>query len=279
VLGRAAALVLLAAGPALFAALAASILVGLLQVRPLWTWEPLRPKLSRLDPLGGLKNLIGLRRLAELVRTLLFLVAMVTVMVFTLKEALPDLLSLTGASPAVVGVTLARYLALLGLRGGLILLVAAAADYGLQRLWHLKDLRMTKEEVRREHKETEGDPQHKAARKRLHQEILEHDMVERVKGASLVVVNPTRIAVALRYDAAQDGAPRVVARGERLLAARIREVARQAKVPIFHDVPLARALHQLAPGDEIPEALYVAVADLLRAVGEESRNADRAQPA
>lgn len=270
VLGRAADLLLLASGPALGAAVVAALLVGLFQVRPLWTWEPLRPKLARLEPIGGLKRLFGIRRLVDLARSLVALAALMAVVAVTLKEALPDLLGLTASGPAAVTSTLGHWVVVLIGRGGLVLIVAAALDYGLQRYRHERDLRMTKEEVRREQKESEGDPGHRAARRRLHQEILEHDMVERVRTADLVVVNPTHIAVALRYEAARDPAPRVVAKGEHLLAARIKEVARQARVPIFHDVPLARALHTLSPGEEIPEALYVAVADLLRAVAEES---------
>lgn len=273
VLGRALDVVLLAAGPALGAGVLAAVLAGLFQVRPLWTWQPLKPQLSRLDPLKGLRQLFGLRKLVDLVKSLAALTALVLVAAVTLGEALPDLLRLTGASPAGSLAVIGSWIGVLALRSALVLLVVAAVDYGLQRFRHEKDLRMTKEEVKREHKESEGDPQHKAARKRLHQEIVEHDMVERVRTADLVVVNPTHLAVALRYDRERDDAPRVVAKGERLLAARIKEVARQARVPIFHDVPLARALHALEPGDEIPEALYTAVADLLRAIAEEEGHA------
>lgn len=269
VLGRALDVVLLSSGPALLAGAAAALVAGLFQVRPLWTWEPMRPKLSKLNPLTGLKQLVSLRRLVDLVKNLFALTALCVVAGVTLWEALPSLLRLTGAAPAQALAVIGSWMGVLAIRGALVLLVVAAVDYGMQRYRHGKDLRMTKDEVKREHKQSEGDPQHKAARKSLHQEILEHDMVERVRTSDLVVVNPTHIAVALRYDAAKDEAPRVVAKGERLLAARIREVARQARVPIFHDVPLARALHSLTPGDEIPEALYMAVADLLKAVARE----------
>src|SRR6187551_79059 len=125
---------------------------------------------------------------------------------------------------------------------------------------------MTREEVKREYKESEGDPSHRAERQRLHRELLEQRMVAEVRKADFVVVNPDHIAVALRYDRDGESAPVVVARGERLLAERIKQVAREAGVPIFRDVTLARSLRELPEGEEIPAALYEAVAEILRAV-------------
>lgn len=273
VLGRALDVVLWSVGPALLAGVAAAILVGV-QVRPLWTWEPLRPKLERIDVLQGLRRLFGLRRLVDLARSLAALTAMLVVAGVTLWEAAPDLIRLGGVGPPGVGATLAAWITVLAMRGGLVLLAAAVVDLLLQRHRHHRDLRMTKDEVRREHKDTEGDPQHRAARKRMHQEIMENDMLQQVRTADLVVVNPAHLAIALRYDERRDDAPRVVAKGQRLLAARIKEVAREARVPIFHDVPLARALHELEAGQEIPEALYDAVAELLRVLADEAARAD-----
>jgi flagellar biosynthesis protein FlhB len=148
----------------------------------------------------------------------------------------------------------------------LVGLALGVADYLFVWRRHARGLRMTREEVRRESKESEGDPSHRAERKRLHREILEQRMVEEVRKADFVVVNPDHIAVALRYDRDGDGAPIVVASGERLVADRIRQVARQAGVPIFRDVTLARSLHELPEGAEIPVALYEAVAEVLRVV-------------
>lgn len=129
----------------------------------------------------------------------------------------------------------------------------------------MKRLRMAKEEVKREYKDAEGDPQIKAARERAHQEMLAAAAVGNVKKATVVVVNPTHLATALRYDEEQgDAAPVVVASGEGDLAARIVAAARDYAVPIVQDVALARALAELQIGDAIPEALYEAVAEILR---------------
>src|SRR5205814_4053974 len=121
-------------------------------------------------------------------------------------------------------------------------------------------------EVRRDTRETEGDPRHKAERQRLHRALAEQRMLEDVRKADFVVVNPDHLAIALRYDRDGEAAPVVVARGERLLAERIKEVAREAGVPIFRDVTLAHSLRALEQGDQIPEALYEAVAETLRVV-------------
>ncbi len=148
--------------------------------------------------------------------------------------------------------------------------VLATAVGGLDLLWrrrrHRQRLRMTRDEVKRERKEAEGDPTHKAERQRLHRELLEQRMLDEVRRADFVVVNPDHIAAAIRYDREGPSAPRVVAKGERLVAARIREIAREAGVPIFRDVALARSVRDVRVGDEIPEALYEAVAKILRVV-------------
>jgi flagellar biosynthesis protein FlhB len=136
-----------------------------------------------------------------------------------------------------------------------------AIDWALARSRHRRALLMTRDEVRREPKEDEGDPAYKSERRRLHRGLLEAGALSR---AAVVVVNPTRIAVALRHDRDGDEAPRVVAKGCGAAAARIRSEARRAGIPIVHDVPLARALHRLADvGDEIPEELYEAAAAVL----------------
>jgi type III secretion protein U len=155
----------------------------------------------------------------------------------------------------------------LGARLGLRLATAAAvlgtADYLWQRHRHAKSLRMSREELKREHKESEGDPLHKAERQRLHREIMEQQTIDEVRRAKLVVVDGDRLAVALRYDPDQAGTPVVVAKGERLVAAMIREVAREAGVPVLGDGALAQALRGVEEGDEIPEATFEAAARLL----------------
>ena len=123
---------------------------------------------------------------------------------------------------------------------------------------------MTKHEVREEYKETEGNPLHKSLRRQMHREILLQSIMEAVRRANVVVVNPTHLAVALRYERGAMNAPVVVAKGAELAAARIRELAKESHVPVTRDVSLARALYELEVDEEVPEELYEAVAVVLR---------------
>jgi flagellar biosynthesis protein FlhB len=143
-------------------------------------------------------------------------------------------------------------------------LLLGAIDYVfVRRAWLLRN-RMSKDEVKREHREAEGDPEVKAARRRAHQEALAGSMIAAVKSATVLIVNPTHLATALRYHETEDDAPTVIAHGEGDLARRLVEAAHAYGVPVVRDVPVAHALRELQLGDEIPEALYEAVAEVLR---------------
>ena len=242
-------------------ALAAAFLAGALQTGALFAPDALRPRLERLDPLRGLARLLSPEQALRAALGVAKAAVLVSVLVSWSRGASGRLAALPGAAaagalaaalPALAGlvVRLAAALALLGL-----------VDLALERRRFLRALRMTRDEVRRELREEEGDPAHRSERRRAHRAVLESGPVAR---ATVVVVNPTHVAVALRHDRGADGAPRVLAKGTGLGAWRIRSAARRAGVPIVRDVPLARALHRLAEvGDEIPEELYDAAAALL----------------
>ena len=151
-------------------------------------------------------------------------------------------------------------------RVGLLYMLFSIFDLWFQRRSYMKDMMMSKDEVKREYKESEGDPHHKHKRKEMHMEILEGAQMEAVKGADVVVTNPTHLAIALRYDKEKDNAPRVIAKGMNLRAEAIKELAKQSNVSILRNVPLAHALHRLEVGHEIPEELYDAVAEVLNFV-------------
>lgn len=262
-LGAAAASVALRMlGPPLGAVVVVALVLGLAQTRGLLL-APVRVDLARL---GGWRRLFGGQAaLASLIA--LLKVALIGVLAWlTLRPLLGSVVALTGTPPARLlgalgGLTqrLAVRLALAGVAFGVV-------DYLLTARRHRRGLRMTREEVRRDYKEAEGDPAHRGERQRLHRELLEQRMIEEVRKADFVVVNPDHIAVALKYDPQGDAAPVVVAKGERLVAERIKQVAREAGVPIFRDVTLARSLAELAEGGEIPAELYEAVAEILRVV-------------
>ncbi|MGH7437326.1 MAG: EscU/YscU/HrcU family type III secretion system export apparatus switch protein [Polyangiaceae bacterium] len=227
------------------------------------------PDLRRLDPLAGLRALLSAARLWSIARALAGGALVGWLAYLGLRGHLVDLArlarqpTLAGRVGSEVAVSLGWQVAAVGLAFGVVDLVV------LRSAW-LDRLKMTRDEVRREHKDAEGDPQLKAARARAHHELLAQATLANVREASVVVVNPTHLACALRYDAdGGDEAPVVVASGEGDFAARIVDAAREAGVPVVRDVPLARALVELEVGDAIPEALYQAVAEILREVWED----------
>ncbi len=231
--------------------------------------KKLAPKLDKLNPISGLKQLVSLQRLIAILRAALFAAGVAFFVNSALREHAADIARTTGRLDAAAA--LAGSIALdVAKRAALLGLFLAVLDVVITRRSWRKRLMMSKDEVKREHKESEGDPQLKAARERAHHEMLASATIANVKTASVVVVNPTHIACALRYDEGEgDEAPVLVASGQGDLAQKIIEAARQYGVPVLRDVPLARALVELEVGTAIPEALYEAVAEILREAWDE----------
>jgi flagellar biosynthesis protein FlhB len=248
----------------LMAGVVAAIALGFMQTGGLFATEALKFDTQKLMP--NFKKFVSMDMVMELVKGFVKVALASAVAWASIKPLLGALANLTGLPAMGTMVILGYGAKQVGNRMVLVVAVVGFGDFLWQRHTYMKQLRMSREEQKKEYKESEGDPQHKAERKRLHHEIMEGRMVNEVKKANFVVVNPTHIAVAIRYDKDKDAAPIVLAKGELLLADRIRQAAREAGVPIFRDVSLARALRDVQEGDEIPEALYEAVAEILRQV-------------
>ncbi len=237
------------------------------------------PRLERLDPVAGLRGLFSAARFWSVLRALAAGALVGWLACKVLMARMVDLAHLTGR-PARVGEVAADAARTLAWQVSLLGLALGAIDVVVTRRAWLGRLRMTKAEVTREHKDAEGDPHIKAARTRAHQEVMTQATLASVRQASVVIVNPTHLACALRYDERDgDHAPVVVASGEGDLAARIVEAAREAGVPVVRDVPLARALLELEIGAAIPEALYEAVAEILREVWDDESGQSTLPPA
>lgn len=248
--------------PVLGAAALISAVLGFVQTGGAFTAARFAPDFARVDPLQGIKGLLSLERLFTLLRALLGALAVGWLAWGVLRDHLGDVAAMAGRGEAVG--TLSWLLGRRLLWGAAVVgLLLGAADYFFVRRAWLQRHRMTKDEVKREYRESEGDPEVKAARRRAHQEALAGSMIAAVKDATVLIVNPTHLATALRYQD-EDDAPSVLAHGEGDLAQRMIEAAHAYGVPVVRDVPVAHALRELALGDEIPEALYEAVAEILR---------------
>lgn len=246
-------------------------LLNYVQVGFRFSAQTLAPNLKRLDPATNIKQKFSTTLLYTMLKMLTFIMIFFFCAYLFSRSRLAEL----GQHIASSSTTPRDIFEFFGasIKSSLLFIIPlvlalAGVDYLYQRYSFLKKNRMSKDEVMREFKENEGDPQLKSDRKRMHQEILEHQMLERVAKADCVVINPTHLAVAVKYDEAESDAPLVLAKGQEKFAERIRDIAKQAGVPIVRNVPLARALYELEIDDAIPEDLFDAMAELLRFVYE-----------
>jgi len=223
----------------------------------------LAPKPERIDPLAGFRRLFSKRSGFELAKSLVKMAMLLAITWWTLSGRAEAIIGLSGLELGPALAVLGKTALLLAGRLILLLVVLAGADYAFQRWQHEQDIMMTPQELKEEYKETEGDPLLKSRLRALQRELSLRRMMEDVKRADVVVTNPTHYAVALSYKE-EEGAPRVLAKGADLVAARIRETAQAAKVPVVENAPLARALFaECEVGDRIPLKLFQAVAELL----------------
>ncbi len=258
--------VILLSLPVAAAAAIVGALVDFLQVGPLLAIDSVMPKMDKLNPLSGLKNMFGKKQLVELLKSM-FKIGITGYVVFgVVRDSLGMVVLTVRSEPKVLLEVLGELVFRVSVRVGILFLIFAVFDVWWQRRSYYKDLMMTKDEVKREYKESEGDPHHKAARKQFHQEILEGAQMEAVKSADVIVTNPDHVAVALQYDKEKDTAPRVICKGIDSRAEAIKALAREADVAILRNVPLAHALLRVDVDEEIPEELYDAVAEVLNFV-------------
>lgn len=250
--------------PLLGALLLAGVLAPLLQVGPLLASEALTLRLDRLDPIAGLKRLGSVERLFDLAKALVKLTLLLVIARAVLRPHLDRILQLVGADPAATAATLRILAWRLALPLLAMLVALAILDVAWTRHRHRHRLRMTRQEVREEVLQREGNPHVRARMRQTARELTRQRLLAEVPRADVVVRNPTHFAVALAYDRARMAAPIVLAKGRGRLALRILEIARQHEVPIVEDPPLARLVFRSARvGGEIPVALYEAVAEIL----------------
>jgi flagellar biosynthetic protein FlhB len=248
--------------PVIVAALLGCVLAGGLQLGwpPMWRWPTV--DVTRVFKLGGAAKALSPKAMVGRLASALVRIAVIGAVVAV--AALRELRAVAATDPHAIAPRLGRAVITLGLAGAAALIAIGAIDYLRSRRSLGEKMKMTTSELKQEHRESEGDPQVKGSRRRRMRELSKRRAVAATKTADVVLVNPTHYAVAIRYRAAEGGAPRVVAKGVDELALRMREAARAAGVPVIERPPLARALHKLVKEEqEIPSALYHAVAEVL----------------
>jgi flagellar biosynthetic protein FlhB len=250
--------------PILAALTAAGVLASVLVGGFVFSSEGLRPKWNAINPAVAVQNLFDKRTLVRLLASILKLLFVSLIVWFYLRDKLEVLAALRWAWSAEIVSATGRIILGLGLRVGVAILLLGLADAFYQRWQHMQELKMTRQEVRQEHKDLEGSPQIKARIRRIQVEMSMRRLMRQVPKASVILVNPTHVAVALRYEARTMAAPILLAKGADLMAERIIKIGRSYGIPIVQRPPVARAIYAtVKPGQPIPEALYMAVAEVL----------------
>jgi flagellar biosynthetic protein FlhB len=253
----------LSVAPVAGACVVSGVLASVAQVGFHPSTHSLKPDFRRINPVSGLRNLLGPNLIFEGLKAVSKVAIVAFVATMALLPGLTDLASLVGIKPAALGVVFGQRAMEIAQRATLAYLLIGLIDYGWRRYRHEKQLRMTKQQVKDETRQYGVSAEVKMAQRRRQMQAARARMMAAVPGADVVVTNPTHFAVALRYDGTRT-APEVVAKGQDLIAAQIRRVAEEHDVPLVADPPLARALHQSVEiGQVIPEELYAAVARVL----------------
>jgi len=253
-----------AVGPVLLVVGVAAFVVSISQVGFVVNEEALKFKPNRLDPIQGAKRIVSTRSLVELVKGILKITIVGVISYWVISPEMPRIALLVDSNVADIFKYTGAMVFKVGIYTALALLVMAILDYVYQRYEFNKSIRMTKQEVKEENKQTEGDPQVRMRIRSLQRENARRRMMDEVPEADVVITNPTHYAVALKYDVDTRAAPMVVAKGKNLIAQKIKEIARESGVPMVENKPLAQALFKsVEVGQGIPEDLYRAVAEVL----------------
>jgi len=250
--------------PFLLTLMAVGVAANLMQVGFIFSGEPIQPKLSKINPLKGLKNMFSLKTIAELLKSIVKISVVGVIAYLAIRGGADDVLPLMEQSVWQVMAYIGQVSFRILFATCWALIVLALMDYLYQHWEHGRSLRMTKQELKDEYKNTEGDPLIKSRIRRLQREMAMRRMMTKVPTADVVITNPTHLAVALQYDQGRMAAPVVVAKGANLIAERIKEIARENGVTVVENKPLAQVLYKMVDiAEAIPDNLYQAVAEVL----------------
>ncbi|MEN8257734.1 MAG: flagellar biosynthesis protein FlhB [Thermodesulfobacteriota bacterium] len=234
------------------------------QVGVLFTTEKIAPKYEKIDPLKGIQRLFSMQTVFNTIKSIAKLAIIGWVAYSVVRENVYNLLPLMDQPPLAIFIFYAEVSFWMFLKTALIIALLAFIDWLFQRWQFMKKMKMTKQEVKEEAKNTEGDPHVKGRIRSIQMEMARKRMMAEVPEADVIITNPTRLAIAIKYDNSTMIAPQVVAKGAGVIANRIKEIAKEHNIPLMEDKPLARALYKTVEiGEEIPANLFQAVAEIL----------------
>jgi flagellar biosynthetic protein FlhB len=248
-------------------AVVVGIVTNLAQVGFLFTAEPMKPDFKRLNPLEGFKNIFSMKSLVNLVKSILKLVVVTVITLNGMKKVIVPIMNAGQMGVEKLFPFFIDIVRNLSISIASLMIVLGILDYVFQRRDFRKNLMMTKQETKDEYKQMEGDPKIKSLRQQRQRELSMGRTMQQVETASVIIVNPTHLSIALKYELGKDQAPVVVAKGVDHLALKIREKAKELGIPVIEDIPLARAMYyKVEPGSYVPLELYQAVAEILALV-------------
>lgn len=256
--------IVIASLPVLIGSFVVALVGNIVQVGWKVTGKPLKPKLDRLNPIGGLKRMFSQEKVVELIKSILKVLAIALVAYNEVKDRWKFILNLYDFEFMQAVLNIFDIVLDVGIKISVIFVIIGLADFGYQKWKHLHDLRMSKQEVKDEMKQSEGDPQIKGQIRQKMREGARRRMMQELPKADVVITNPTHFAVAVKYDKETAEAPYVLAKGADYVAANIKEIAKQNNIEIVENKPLARMLYyNVEIGDQIPPELYQMVAEVL----------------
>jgi flagellar biosynthesis protein FlhB len=259
-------------GPIMLASAVVGLIINLLQTGPIFTPKLIQPKFSKINPFSGVKRLFSIKSLVELGKSMAKALVIGVLTYLYLRNTWTDLISLTQQDIEPALVFIAGLIFRIAISIIAFLVVLGIADYIYQHWEFMKSLKMTKQEVKEEYKEYEGNPQIKSRRRQIQRKLSMNRMIKAMEEADVVITNPTQIAVALKFKIKTMEVPVVVAKGEGFIARKIREKAEEYGIKMVENRTLARALNETTEiGEEIPPALYQAVAEVLAFVYQSNR--------
>jgi flagellar biosynthetic protein FlhB len=250
--------------PMFIVSLFAGLVSTYIQIGWLFTGKPLMPDFNKLDPIKGAAKFVSKRSFLEFLKSVIKVILIAWVAYLTIKGQFDDALALIDMPIIKFIIFLGETIVIIMMKVSAIMIVIAVLDFLFVR-WEMEEkMKMTKQEQKEEHKDAEGDPHIKSKIRAIQQQMAQKRMMASVPEADVIITNPTRIAVAIKYDGDKMEAPVVIAKGQNIIAAKIREIARENNIPLVENPPVARLLHsKVEPGQPIPEEMFKAIAEIL----------------